>query len=504
MFHSLRVLLMIAACVPIGVPAATPATPGCEGRSARDCVTLALDAMGGKQRLEGVSSIRLDLISHTELTEQSYRQAPFITAYERDKTTIDLAGKRLRTDAHAVWPESDLQQAESDNTLIVTTAGGGYHSAQGDSPCSLASLDAARERLALGPLRVLLLALAAPDLHFQDAEVLRSTAHTVVGFHWDHVPVRIVLDAFNHLPDAVETTQQFRDFWYYWGDVRQRVYWDNWKYAQGISYPSNEIIERNGVLWSSAQALDVRFNVAVDAQDFAIDSKAAQQSLAQKGWERPFNATHDTALAPGIDLYSGSWNTTIVRQDDGIVILETPISAVFTRGIFAEAASKYPGEKIKGVLSTSDSWPHVGGIRADVAQRLPVYVLDLNVPLLTRLVGAPHSIDPDTLQISPAEPAWRVVSGRRIVGSGANRMELYPLRGVSTERQYMVYFPEYHLLYASDTLVINPDHTLYDPQLMHEVRQAVEREHLAVDTVYAMHQGPTPWKEVLTLLAASA
>jgi hypothetical protein len=34
------------------------------------------------------------------------------------------------------------------------------------------------------------------------------------------------------------------------------------------------------------------------------------------------------------------------------------------------------------------------------------------------------------------------------------------------------------------------------------VRQAVEREHLAVDTVYAMHQGPTPWKEVLVLLDA--
>jgi hypothetical protein len=326
----------------------------------------------------------------------------------------------------------------------------------------------------------------------------------VIGFHWNHVPVRIVLNGFNHLPDAVETTEQFRDFWYYWGDVQQRVYWDNWKYAQGISYPSNEITERNGVLWSSAQAVDVQFNVAVDARDFAIDPKAAQQSFAQKGWERAFNATRATALAPGIDLYAGSWNTTMVRQDDGIVVLETPISTVFTGGIFAEATRKYPGEKIKAVLSTSDSWPHVGGVRADVAQRLPVYVLDLNVPLLTRLVSAPHSIDADPLQTSPARPDWRVVSGRQIVGSGANRMELYPLRGASTERQYMVYFPEHRLLYASDTLVINPDHTLYDPQLMHEVRQAVEREHLAVDTVYAMHQGPIPWKDVLTLLAASA
>ncbi len=82
--------------------------------------------------------------------------------------------------------------------------------------------------------------------------------------------------------------------------------------------------------------------------------------------------------------------------------------------------------------------------------------------------------------------------------------ELYPLRGASTERQYMVYFPEHALLYASDTLVLNSNHTLYDPQLTHEARQAVEREHLRVETVYAMHEGPTPWKDVIALLGASA
>jgi hypothetical protein len=39
---------------------------------------------------------------------------------------------------------------------------------------------------------------------------------------------------------------------------------------------------------------------------------------------------------------------------------------------------------------------------------------------------------------------------------------------------------------------------------MHEVRQAVEREHLAVDTVYAMHEGPTPWRDVIALLDTNA
>jgi hypothetical protein len=205
-------------------------------------------------------------------------------------------------------------------------------------------------------------------------------------------------------------------------------------------------------------------------------------------------------LAPGIELYQGAWNTTLVRQDDGVLILEAPISSRYVRGVLAKAHSEYPGVPIKGVLSTSDSWPHIAGVRQAVAAGVPVYVLDLNKPLLDRLVDAPHRLQPDDLQSHPKAARWTVVGDRLELGKGANRVVLYPLRGASTERQYMVYFPQQKLLYASDTLAFTGDHALYNPELMSEVMQAVAREHLKVDTVYAMHQGPTPWTEVRQLV----
>jgi hypothetical protein len=39
-----------------------------------------------------------------------------------------------------------------------------------------------------------------------------------------------------------------------------------------------------------------------------------------------------------------------------------------------------------------------------------------------------------------------------------------------------------------------------DVMIMHEVIQATEREGLQVTTVYAMHQGPTPWTKVVDLV----
>jgi hypothetical protein len=62
--------------------------PGCGAKTPQQCVELGLDAMGGRDRLQQVKSVRLHTIGHTLLTDQSYRQEPFITSYERGQTTF--------------------------------------------------------------------------------------------------------------------------------------------------------------------------------------------------------------------------------------------------------------------------------------------------------------------------------------------------------------------------------------------------------------------------------
>jgi hypothetical protein len=99
-----------------------------------------------------LKTVRLQTIEHTLLMEQSYRQAPFITSYERDQTALDLTNQRVLTEAKLRWPESDPNQSDSDATLVAGSKGGVYRGAKGDSPCSLADLDATREMLDLGPI----------------------------------------------------------------------------------------------------------------------------------------------------------------------------------------------------------------------------------------------------------------------------------------------------------------------------------------------------------------
>ena len=168
------------------------------------------------------------------------------------------------------------------------------------------------------------------------------------------------------------------------------------------------------------------------------------------------NTAQAQEIAPGVVLVRGSWNTTFVRQPDGMLIIEAPISSGYSAQALDEAARRFPGVPVKGVVTTSDSWPHLGGVREYVARGIPVYALDLNRPILERLLAAPYGETPDLLARAPKAATFKWIAGRTVIGSGDTRVELYPIRGENGERMLMAYFPAHRLLYASDEVSDRP------------------------------------------------
>jgi len=151
---------------------------------------------------------------------------------------------------------------------------------------------------------------------------------------------------------------------------------------------------------------------------------------------------------------------------------------------------------VKAVVTTSDSWPHFGGIREYVARGIPVYLLDLNVPQIRRALESSHRSHPDALAKNPREPILRPVSSRTVIGEGTNRIELYPSRGETGERMMLAFLPgnDGGVLYASDLYQAGRGGP---PEYAWEVAEVARREHLAVKTVFAMHSGPAPWQTLL-------
>jgi glyoxylase-like metal-dependent hydrolase (beta-lactamase superfamily II) len=493
----LRVLIL---CVAMGSIAHAQSP---QPSSASDLLHSALAAMGGEQKIRDLKTIHFTSIGHRNLLEQSERpEGPYIVEYEEIDEWRDLehGSRRQQTHSRNVLEESEL-------TVIVSEQVAAQKAGERESPGSDELLQTANDALALGPERVLLNGLAATDLKRLPDLKLQDVPHQAVQFTHAGIQVRVFLNAETHLPTAVEwvSVYPYGIFWSIWGDVTTRIYYSLWWLQNGIHYPLQIDVFRNGLPDRSATIRKIEFNPPVAPDIFAI-SPVVRSAFAARARitadERPLGSASRPAQepAPGIVIIPGSWNTTIVRQQDGLVVLEAPISSGYSSKLIAEAERRFPGVPIKAVITTSDAWPHIGGVREYVARGIPVYAVARTVPLLQRFLNAPRAILPDALAKAPRKPLLRPVNNKVTIGSGPNRMEIYPLRGETSERQMMVYFPELKLLYGSDIFQKTPDGKYFYAQTVSEVAAAVEREHLAVERFFMMHMGITPWQDALDLL----
>jgi glyoxylase-like metal-dependent hydrolase (beta-lactamase superfamily II) len=494
----LRVLvfLMAAACMAWPQKASQP--------SAADLLHSALAAMGGEQKVRDLKAIHFTAVGHRNFLEQSERpEGPYIIEYARIEEWRDLEHNRWRQEAKT----RDVLE-ENSRTVIVSDGAAVQKIETGEVPASGEELQDAEDALTLSPEQVLLRALATPDLKRLPDLTLQDVPHHLVEFNQKGIPVRIFLNAETHLPTAVEwvNAYPYGIFWSVWGDITTRAYYSFWWLQDGIHYPLQIDVLRNGLPDRTVTITKVEFNSAFPPDAFTI-SAASREAFAARAKmtadDRPLGSRPPQEPAPGIVIIPGPWNTTIVRQPDGIVVLEAPMSSGYSARLIAETARRFPGAPIKAVITTSDAWPHIGGIREYVARGIPVFVLQRTLPLLQRVLSAPRSRFPDALARAPRKPELRLVTEKVVIGEGPNRMEIYPLRGETSERQMMVYFPEHKLLYGSDAFQKLPDGKYFYPQTVSEVVAAVDRERLVVETFFMMHMALTPWQDALKVQQAA-
>ncbi len=467
------------------------------GQSAADLMHAGLTAMGGEEKIRGLETLHFEAsIIRNELEQSERPEGPYFIENDQEEEWRDLVHKSWKNTNKLHGP----MQPEFVMTSVVSNGAASLSYNGQTGPASGEQLQLADEALTLGPERVLLTALDSPDLRRLPDLALQGVPHHVVQFTWHSSPVRIYLNSDTHLPTAVEweSAYPFGVFWSIWGDVTTRAYYSFWWLQNGFHYPLQVDVYRNGMPAQTVTITKIEFNPLFPAETFAIPNDARQSFLARstKTIDDRGPGKAATDLAAGIIFVPGAWNTTLIRQDDGVVILEAPISSGYSAKVLELAQGKFPGLPVKAVITTSDSWPHIGGLREYVARGIPVYVLDRTIPLLDRFLGARRTRYPDSLEKASRKPDLRPVSSKTTVGTGPNRLELYPIHGETSERQMMVYFPEHKLLYGSDPFQ-ELDGAFFYPQTVSELASAVDREHISVDRFFMMHIGVTPWSKAL-------
>jgi len=479
--------------------------------SAEDILQAALDAMGGQERLESVTSLRFTGAGYQNALEQSERpEGPYLTQYQLRTELRDVSNHAVRqhTITRSLWQPQGA-------SLTFIHADGMYAMARGEvqRPYPPTFGRDIRDALLTSPERVLLHAHASDDLRAEPDVMLQGMRHNVLAFTVEDIPMRVYLHAYTHLPTAVDYERP--SYFDVWGDATYRVLYSLWQLEEnGIRYPHQWDTEHNGFPYRSFTIMDLELNPGAPADSFAIaeETKTAYAQVLNRPGFRDVELGQQLGqpgrpaaeLAEGIIEIPGAWDVVLVEQADGIVIVEAPISSEYSEQVLAEAKRRFPGKPIKGVISTSDAWPHIGGVRPYVASGIPIYVLDLNLPIIQRLIDAPYASQPDRLEQERRLPNFQAVSGRIQLGEGPNRLELYPIRGEGGERMLMVHFPGHNLLYGADLVQRQRDGTFFMPQYLSELVEAADREGLTVENAFAMHIGVTAWSEILDAIAEAS
>jgi hypothetical protein len=470
---------------------------------AQNLVRQSLQAMGGEAKLRELKSLQIEGIGHHFWIEQSERpEGPWLVSYTQSTEIRDLVKNRLyfsAQDRHLQFPE----WREMPNSIVADNMA--FFEMKGRFfPNSPHQVFIGNQKLALAPEKVLFNALEAKDLRLEKDVQMQNVRQRVVKFTWNQTPVTIYLNAHTNLPTAVESLENspYEPFFSVWGDFSMITYYTSWFLENGgIRYPHQWDVEKIGMKTSTFTATKLQFNVPIDEAKFTVPDNVKQQFAAQKLTKMndlPLGSSRKptTEIAPEVIKIPGNWDIAIVKQTDGIVIIEAPISSGYSLKVLDEAKRRFPNTKIKAVVTTSDAFPHIGGLREYVAQGIPIYALDINRPILEKLLNSPHTFEPDNLQKNQKKPTFKIVSSKTVLGEGANRLELYPMRGETSERMMMIYFPEHKLLYASDLIQKSPNGSFFMSQYLSETMQAVERERLVVNKVFAMHTEVIDWNEI--------
>jgi hypothetical protein len=475
----------------------------------------AMNAMGGEEKLKAIHAIEIKGIGIRNQLEQSERpEGPWLPDFYQSDETRDFANNRTKVERQSRtlnftgWDNSAWSNASTTVTAGGVVALFSQGKFRATSPAFAADTE---ETLALDPLRVLFTALQAQDLHAAADSPLHGFAQHVIAFSWNGESIRLFLSPDSQLPTRIEATRvRPMDFFQGpWGDVTIQTEFATWSLdPSGVRYPRQWSDELNGQPNSTYTANEVKVNPQVDDAAFAIpeDVKKASMATALNIDDMSFAAGSGAGveIVPGVAIVrSGlfSYRATEIRQSDGIVILEGQLSNGYTSKVIADAEKRFPGLRVKAVVTTSDSWPHIGGLREYAARGISIYALDLNRPVLTRLMNSPHKIQPDDLAKSGKAANFNFISQRTTVGAGENRIEVIPFRTATGERQMMVYFPAAKIVYTSDLFSLGRDGSLFLPQTAQEFMDAAAREKLEVDRVYGMHYDAMPFAKIQESLA---
>ena len=278
------------------------------------------------------------------------------------------------------------------------------------------------------------------------------------------------------------------------GDRRNTAMYTRWADVSGVKLPREIDSEANGRLVAHTVITTASVNGALDDAVFAIPDSISRR--AQRGPVAPAPIVVNLVdVGPNVWRAEGqSHHSLIVRQGNGLLVIEMPQTSARSRAVLDTLASRFPGVPVRLAVNTHHHWDHSGGVREYLARGIPVVTHSRNVAFIRGIAAARKTVAPDALSRAPRIPDVRAATDMMTIGTGDSRVQLLELHNTHAEGMLAVYVPALRALFVADVVQPGPG---MSPVGSREVVAMVRAHELTVERVVGAHAGIVPWSDVV-------
>jgi hypothetical protein len=347
------------------------------------------------------------------------------------------------------------------------------------------------EDVRLAPGRLLLAAATAPERRLlPDTIVAGRTLHVVA---WGDPELRLLVDAETLLPAGWTSVRSYPDdpVWAVWGDVRTRVAWSNWSAGStGLRYPFTINVWHNGHRARTVSYTRINWRANFPRDSFADVSDLRRQFAALLDSSLGNGSPQISEHAGGIVKIGGIYDVTLVRQTDGVVVIEAPHSSEYSRSILEEVERRWPGAPVKAVVAASPlAWTHLAGVRTYAARGIPIYASPRGARTIRGMVAAPHRQAPDRLWGQTGTIDVREVADSTRIGNLVLHRAPQP-GGEHGRATLIVAFDDVPLAYLGDLNIPERFEPNFWRQSLSEGLTALDAIGSDADTILSLHNPP--------------
>jgi hypothetical protein len=491
------ITLVIACTAGMTSTVTSPAGPAAADPTARTIVRDAIDAMGGEARIRAIHSVHMAIMASGALIEGSDRpEAPWQISHYLLDDWLDYQHGAWRKDVQSMVVDGGDGRWQKFSVIAVDGVAAVLFDGKARRGSPVHVGDGA-EHLLYQPYRLALAACDAPDVRLERDASIAGQPHQIVAFRHAGRSIRLWIDVRTHRLNAAEIVHTLAEdaYWRVHGDIHDRLDFLRWTLEpSGVWFARQYDMTREGIPYHSFLVTALEVN-AVAPETFAItdDARADYRSNARGPGsipgpgERPIEA-----IAPGVWFAPAARNALLIGQPGGALLVDAPVSDVYVGRALDELQQRFGAPAAAVILSNADL-AALSGIREAAARGVTIRALDANAGFVEGLLRAPHTLAPDALARSGRRATVASVATRTVLGNGATRVELIPMRGTLNERVLLVWLPGPRLLWVASALGSDPK---ANPSRLAELSSVIAREHLDVDTVIGGQLAPTRWADV--------